>query len=68
MLIVCDIIIALYNFSYSSVQISFFIKQIARSTKNLLFFDWDLQILAREITDAHSNYGEVNLDFETLTT
>ena len=68
MFIVCDIIIALYNFSYSSVQISFFIKQIARSTKNLLFFDWDLQILGREITDAHSNYGEVNLDFETLTT
>lgn len=67
MFVVCDII-ALYNFSHSSVQISVFIKQIARSTKNLLFFDWDLQILAREITDAHSNYGEVNLDFETLTT
>ena len=48
-------------------NLSFLVKQITRSIENLLFFDYDAQILVQETMDAYPNYDEVSLDLDTLT-
>ena len=48
-------------------DLSFLVKQITRSIENLLFFDYDAQILVQETMDAYPNYDEVSLDLDTLT-